>query len=65
MPLILKGKQKKIVAISSGLADLDMIKDYDLDFSAPYTLSKVALNGIVAKFSAEYREQGVLAMAIR
>lgn len=64
MPLILKGQQKKVVAISSGIADLDLTSKYDIDVSGPYAVGKAAMNIIVAKFSAEYAQQGVLCMSI-
>ncbi len=53
-----------MVAISSGMADLDLIAKYDVDAGAPYSISKGALNIAVAKFSAQYRVQGVLFMSI-
>lgn len=64
MPLILRGEKKKVFAISSGISDIDMVANLDLDIGAPYSISKAALNLTVAKFSAQYREQGVLFLAI-
>lgn len=64
LPLILRGSAKKVVAISSGMADCDLIAKYDVDPAAPYSISKAALNVMIAKFSAQYREQGVLFLAI-
>ena len=64
MPLILKGKQKKVIAISSGLGDIEATRTHDLDWDAPYSVSKTALNGIIAKFSAEYRKEGVLVLSL-
>jgi NAD(P)-dependent dehydrogenase (short-subunit alcohol dehydrogenase family) len=64
MPLILKGKTKKVLAISTGLADNDWTTKYDADWNAPYAISKAGLNTAVAKFSAQYRKDGVLFMAI-
>lgn len=64
MPLILKGRAKKVIAISTGSADPEMTLKADI-FQAPaYSISKAALNMAVAKFSAVYREKGVLVMAI-
>ena len=62
--MILKGKQKKVIAISSGHADLDLISDYEIEVNAPYTVGKAALNTAVAKFGAEYGKDGVLFMSI-
>jgi NAD(P)-dependent dehydrogenase (short-subunit alcohol dehydrogenase family) len=64
MPLILKGKTKKVLAISTGLADNDWTTKYDIDWNAPYVVSKAGLNTAVAKFSAQYRKDGVLFIAI-
>ncbi|KAI0879967.1 putative short chain dehydrogenase [Annulohypoxylon maeteangense] len=64
MPLILKGKTKKVIAISSGLADLDLTANYDLDLSVLYSVSKAAMNMVTAKFSAEYKKDGVLFLSI-
>lgn len=64
LPLLLKGKQKKVVFISSGHADLDLITKYNIDISGPYSALKAATNCVVAKFSAEYSKDGVLFMSI-
>ncbi|KAK5655540.1 hypothetical protein OQA88_5471 [Cercophora sp. LCS_1] len=64
LPLILKGQAKKVVAITSGFADADFTRTYDVPPAALYSTSKAALNMIVAKFSAEYREQGVLFLSV-
>ncbi|KAK4247293.1 hypothetical protein C7999DRAFT_41356 [Corynascus novoguineensis] len=64
LPLILKGRAKKVVAISSGAADLDAIRQFDIVMFPAYAMSKAALNVAVAKFSAQYRKDGVLFMSI-
>ncbi|KAI3327808.1 NAD(P)-binding protein [Xylariaceae sp. AK1471] len=64
LPLILKGHTKKIITISSGMADLDLTRDYKLILGAPYTISKVAMNAATAKFNAQYADQGVLFLNI-
>lgn len=64
MPQILKGKAKKVVVISSGAGDAEWVKDYDLDGSSLYAASKSAMNMITAKFSAQYKKDGVLFMSI-
>lgn len=64
LPLLLKGKQKKVVFITSGHADLDLINKYKVDISGPYSLAKAATNVVVAKFHAEYAKDGVLFMSI-
>ena len=64
MPLVLKGKTKKVIAITSGHADLDFINNFDVENSALYSASKAALNVIVAKFSAQYKKDGVLVFSM-
>lgn len=64
MPLVLKGAGKKVITISAGFADLDLTAKYRIQTAVPYSTSKVAVNMAVAKFHAEYSEQGVLFMSI-
>lgn len=64
MPLILKGRAKKVIAISTGGSDTEMTLKPDMYQATAYSISKAALNMAVAKFSAAYREKGVLVMAI-
>lgn len=64
LPLLLKGTQKKVVFISSGHADLDLISKYEIESTGPYALGKAATNVVVAKFHAEYAKDGVLFMSI-
>jgi NAD(P)-dependent dehydrogenase (short-subunit alcohol dehydrogenase family) len=64
MPLVLKGKAKKVVAISSGMADVEFISKFEIEPAAPYSISKAGTNVVIAKFSAEYRKEGVLFLSI-
>lgn len=64
IPLILRGRVKKVIAISTGFADSELTAKYDLEMGGPYSASKAALNLVVAKFSAEYREKGVLFLSV-
>ncbi|OTB01940.1 hypothetical protein M426DRAFT_63096 [Hypoxylon sp. CI-4A] len=64
LPLVLKGKTKKVVSVTSGLADLDMTNNFDL-FNGPlYAVSKAALNMVIAKFSVQYKQDGVLFLSV-
>ena len=56
----MKGKVKKVISVSSGHADLDFINKLEVENSSLYAASKAALNVIVAKFSAQYKKEGVL-----
>ncbi|KAI1763520.1 NAD(P)-binding protein [Hypoxylon sp. FL1150] len=64
VPLIKKGNAKKVIAITSGHADIDLVTKYNLASAAPYAISKIALNMAVAKFSAEYSSEGILFFSI-
>lgn len=64
LPLILKGSVKKVIVISSGLGDQDLAAQYDLDVASLYSISKAAMNMATAKFSAQYRKEGVLFLSI-
>lgn len=46
------------------MADLDLINDCEVDVAPLYAASKAALNVIVAKFSAQYKKDGVLFLSI-
>jgi NAD(P)-dependent dehydrogenase (short-subunit alcohol dehydrogenase family) len=64
IPLLLKGRVKKVIYLSSGFADNELTTDYGIDVAGPYSISKAAMNTAVAKFSAQYAEQGVLFMSL-
>lgn len=64
LPLVMKGKVKKVITISSGHADLNLINDLEIESSALYSASKAAMNVIVAKFNAQYKKDGVLFVSI-
>ncbi|KAJ8125944.1 hypothetical protein O1611_g7694 [Lasiodiplodia mahajangana] len=64
LPLILKGPTKKVITISTGLADVEMSREWKLTLSAPYAISKSAMNSAAARFHAQYADQGVLFLNI-
>ncbi|KAK1529090.1 short-chain dehydrogenase [Colletotrichum costaricense] len=64
LPLIQRGLAKKVITVSSGMADLDFISKSGIEVGAPYSISKAALNTAVAKFSAEHSHQGILFFSI-
>jgi NAD(P)-dependent dehydrogenase (short-subunit alcohol dehydrogenase family) len=64
IPLVLRGEAKKVIAISSGMADVDLAAKFDLYDGSLYSISKAALNMAVAKFSAQYAKEGVLIMTV-
>ncbi|KAL3471256.1 hypothetical protein BJX99DRAFT_263454 [Aspergillus californicus] len=50
VPLVQTGKAKKVIALSSGHADLEMVRNYNI--------SKAVLNMVVGKDSAQYAKEG-------
>ncbi|KAF2430597.1 NAD(P)-binding protein [Tothia fuscella] len=64
LPLIKESKTKKVITISTGMADLDVVNTLGLGVGTPYSVSKGALNVLVAKYSAAYAPQGILFLSI-
>lgn len=64
MPLVLKGQVKKVIVLSTGYADDKLTTGFGIGEAGPYTISKAALNTVVAKYAAQYADQGVLFLAI-
>jgi NAD(P)-dependent dehydrogenase (short-subunit alcohol dehydrogenase family) len=64
VPLIRNGKGKKVIAISSGMADIDLINATEVAFASPYAISKGALNVAIAKYNALYNKEGILFLAV-
>ncbi|KAH7310538.1 hypothetical protein B0I35DRAFT_463179 [Stachybotrys elegans] len=64
LPLLRKGQVKKVIQISSGMADIDMISRFQVTNGPIYSMTKAAANAVVAKFDAEYRKEGILFMSI-
>lgn len=64
LPLIQKGVAKKVVTITTGMADIELISAFDIAAAAPYSISKAAMNATYAKFSAQYKQEGILFMGV-
>jgi NAD(P)-dependent dehydrogenase (short-subunit alcohol dehydrogenase family) len=64
LPLILTGKEKKIIAISSAMGVPEFVMKSEAIVAVPYSLSKAASNLLVAKYAAELKPQGVKVLAI-
>jgi len=64
MPLVLMGNVKKVVTISSGMGDMELVRKYNISEDGPYSISKAAVNMAVAKFSAKYAKDGVLFLSV-
>ena len=63
-PLIRQGSLKKMVVISSGMADVPLVVETDMGISSEYAIAKIALNMAVAKFQVQYKSEGILVMAV-
>ncbi|KAK5127942.1 hypothetical protein LTR85_005059 [Meristemomyces frigidus] len=65
LPLIRKGKDKKVITLSTGMADLDLINDFSIGIAAPYSISKAGTNALVAKYNAALgKKESILFLAI-
>ncbi|KAG9258880.1 uncharacterized protein F5Z01DRAFT_641671 [Emericellopsis atlantica] len=64
IPLIKKGKAKKVITITTGHADLDVVIKHDIEVAPFYAASKAHMNLIVGKFSAQYKREGILFLSL-
>jgi len=65
LPLIRAGKEKKIIVISTGMADVDLINRFSVPIAAPYSVSKAATNALVAKYNAALgKSEGIMVLAL-
>ena len=64
LPLIERGTEKKIVHISTGMADTDLVLGTGIAASVPYSTSKAMLNSLVAKYGAELQPKGIHIVAL-
>ena len=64
LPLVKKSSIKKVVTLTSGMGDVDFTNSLGIWESAPYSISKAAVNIAVAKYSARYKSEGILFFSI-
>lgn len=65
LPLIRAGNEKKIITISSGMADIDLVNRFSVPIAAPYSISKAATNALVAKYNAALgKSEGILFLSL-
>lgn len=64
LPLVLKSSIKKVITISSGHGDVNLIRDFGVWEAPAYSVEKAALNAVVAKYDARYRGDGVLFLSL-
>ncbi|KAH9946746.1 hypothetical protein B0H21DRAFT_742225 [Amylocystis lapponica] len=64
LPLVRAGTVKTVVSLSTGIADTDFVRAAGHALSAPYCISKAALNMVVAKYAARFKDEGVVFLAL-
>ncbi|KAH8119550.1 hypothetical protein DFH11DRAFT_1565648 [Phellopilus nigrolimitatus] len=64
LPLVRAGTIKKVLTLSSGVGDLDFTLASGFSLTAPYCISKAALNMAVAKYAMEYKKDGLVFLSI-
>ena len=57
LPLLKAGKTKKVITISTGVADPDFIAKIGFSSGAPYAISKAAVNMAVTKYAIQFRDE--------
>ncbi|KAK3379092.1 putative short-chain dehydrogenase [Lasiosphaeria ovina] len=64
LPMIESGKEKKIIHISTGIADARVIKGTGVTAAVDYAVAKGAMNILVAKYAAELEPKGIKVVAL-
>jgi NAD(P)-dependent dehydrogenase (short-subunit alcohol dehydrogenase family) len=64
LPLVHKSAIKKVVAITTGLADTDSTIKTGISNYVVYSSMKAALNLIIARYSVELRDEGIVFLAL-
>lgn len=64
IPLIEASNEKKLIFVSTGLASLDYTRRAKVAGNVSYSLSKVALSLLAAKYGAQLKPKGVTVLAI-
>ncbi|KAJ4296349.1 hypothetical protein N0V90_006394 [Kalmusia sp. IMI 367209] len=62
--LVKKSSVKKVIVISTGMADPEIVGVSEVAGSIPYSMSKAAVNILVAKYAVEYKQDGVIFLAL-
>ncbi|KAI9289832.1 NAD(P)-binding protein [Umbelopsis sp. AD052] len=64
LPLLRKGKAKKIILISSAIGDIQFTRTTGFAGNAPYGVGKAALNFIAQKYAVELADEGFVVLAL-
>jgi NAD(P)-dependent dehydrogenase (short-subunit alcohol dehydrogenase family) len=52
------------MTLESAIGDLDYTHATGLSIMSPYCISKAALNMVVAKYAAQYKEEGIIFVTV-
>ena len=58
LPLLRAGPTKKIVTLTSAMADFEFVHKTKILLAGPYAISKAAANMVIAKYAAELGKDG-------
>jgi len=64
LPLIRAGDAKRVISLSTGIADVPSTLQIGFPSAAPYCISKAALNMAVAKYAVRFRAEGIVFLAL-
>lgn len=64
LPLVQKSEIKKVITLTTGLADDNLTRDYGIWETAAYSVGKAATNTVIAKYDAKFRSEGILFLGI-
>ena len=62
--LVKKSNIKKVIVISSGMADQELILTTEIAASIPYSVSKAGANIVTSKYAALYKNDGVIFLSL-
>ena len=64
LPLIRKSPIKKVVAMTTGLAHTESVPGSGIPYFVTYASMKAAVNMIVARYSVEFKDEGIAFLAL-
>ncbi|KAJ6541829.1 hypothetical protein B0H19DRAFT_326217 [Mycena capillaripes] len=64
LPLLRNGVAKKVISLSTPMADLDVTLFGEIVSEPSYSITKAALNMVVAKYAAQFKSEGFVFLAI-
>ena len=64
LPLIRKGHLKKVIYISSGMGDINVIRVCELPSLLGYAVGKASGNIMMAKYAAELKSEGIKTLSL-